>query len=230
MPANFGNMITIEGSGGLYGTSTFFRGFSDPTVPLIKATRSGNRVRDWEFRLRGLNFDGQKLDGTSLDLEYAQLSIFEDLRFNSHGSDTGTGIPFRIGAHTCNACEFRDIQLTQNRNQAEILRASDFRWRGGATHTNWGAGGVQRESGLYISAPPNNPPNEIAGPGLVEDIHAEGGEITITGVRNMSYKRGFHNNANVRIQNATNAHWDCDRVWYGASLEVNAVIKCSNNT
>lgn len=165
------NHFSIEGPGGFNGNS-IWRGFSDG--PLIKVYKDH---RDWELRFKGVSFEGP---GTSLDIDYVQLGIFEDLRFVFHEEP-----PFII-RHS-NLTEYRDIFVTENTVPAEMLRTNDFRWRGGAVEDHRG-----RNGGLHIEGPDRTLPNSYPGPGLIEDRHQEGTKVKIKGVDDLTILRGYH--------------------------------------
>lgn len=235
-----GSMLTIEGAGGGYFGSHFVRKAGTGTTALLSASHD----RDWELRLQGLGFFGGWIayssgqppvehffDGPSLRIRYAQLCIFEDLRFSYHGSDTSTGqegAPFIVGETDCDACVFKDGNVVWNRAKGEIVNASDARWVRGATHSNWGkdaAGnpGVQRESGIRFKAPIEPNP----GPLVVSDVHCEGGGILIEDFLAPSYLRGYHNAARVDLSNCTDVHYDCHGVYFNsAGLYVDGLPQC----
>lgn len=215
VPMSSGNLITIQG-GGDWGSGQLNR-LASFNAPLIRAGKS----REWEFRLRGLLFDGWNESGPALRLEYVQLSLFDDIRVQRFGGPE----PFSVGhAGATSASEFRDIQLNHNEYPAVIHNASDVRWRGGASHATWGGW----SSGLTIYGGPHTPATAVGGPVLVEDIHMEGSVIRIEDAYAVTFRGGFIYVSQVRIDRSTPVHVDCNGYYYAGGLWVNGVLRCAN--
>jgi hypothetical protein len=217
------SFVTIEG-GGTFG-SGLYRAFhdNDTTRALIEAYYSERR--HWHLRLRGLVFSGAVgaehtvfYRGQALRVDHAQLSLFEDLRFQNF---TGAR-PFTIGAaHATSAAEFRDVVLDWNEREALILNASDVRWRGGALQTDWGT----RGSGLIIRGIRHDPPpagrGRIAGPVLIEDVAMEGSGIHVIDVHKPTFRGGYIMGSSISMVNVTNPFVQCNGYFAGALMVVN---------
>jgi hypothetical protein len=197
LPLNAGGRFVLE-AGGNWASGQINR-LAAFKQPLISAGHS----RDWEFRMRGLLFDGWQLDGPALVLEYAQISQFEDILIQRFG---GGEPPFSVGVGGfTSATEFRDCNINWNEAPSLVANVTDVRWRGGAVQTLWGNDKARcglRFTGA-VHAPFPDPRNSIGGPLKVEDVHQEGSNIWIDGVQKVSVTGGFRVAGNVYITNST---------------------------
>ncbi len=219
LPMWAGNVVTIE-AGGDWGSGQINR-MGSFAQPLIRF----RHTRDWEVHVRGLRFDGWNLCGPALDVGYAQLSTFDNIvvqRFDCPD-------PFSAGRYgALSATEFRDVQLNWNNYPAVLYNAADVRWRGGAIQSTWAP--QQWNSGLVIIGQPHNPPLTVGGPVLVEDLHAEGSDLVVKNVHEVTVLRGYWHVANARLSNNVGVHFDCNGLFTsGGGLYVNGVRMCQED-
>lgn len=216
LPQASGNLLVLEGncdwgSGQLNRMASFAR-------PLIYAGKS----REWEFRIRCLLFDGWNHAGPAMQLGYAQLSLFDDVRIQRFGGRA----PLSVGAlGATSATEFRDVLLNHNEYPGEIHHASDVRWRGGASHSVWGGW----DSGLTIRGTPAVLGYAVGGPVLVEDIHMEGGVLRIEDAQAVTFRGGFLFVAQIRIARSAPVHVECNGYFFAGGLWVDGVRRCAND-
>lgn len=195
-PALVGQFLTICGPGAGYRGAMIWRMF-DSDRPLIRFAHTNRRQWDWELRLRGIGFAGNGRQGSSLDIEYMQLSIFDDVDFRNHLSE-----PYWIRDGSVN--KLLHVGHFYNARPGQFLNQSDFEIRGGNVHSDWGS----RNAGMNITGAPHDPPpngNSIGGPGIIAQHHNEGCKVKISNVRRLRYEGGYHLASTVELVNCVSS-------------------------
>lgn len=216
-----GHCITIQGPGSGYRGAMCWRMFDG--APLLRFAHHGNgRQWDWELRLKGVGFEGNNRTGSSLDIEYMQLSIFDDVDFRNHLSE-----PYWIRGGSVN--KLLHAGHFYNARDGQFLSQSNFEIRGGNVHSDWG----QRNAGINITGAPHNPPpngNSIGGPGIIAQHHNEGCKVTVTGVRRLRYEGGYHLASTVEIKDCVSPSVATyGATWCQSKLTINGTAHAVNN-
>lgn len=222
-PQMAGQHLTICGGGSGYRDSTFSRLF-DGAAPLLKFSHTGNgRQWDWELRLRGIGFDAYNHSGVSLDIDYMQLSEWNDVDFRNHLSE-----PY-IVHDGVSGNRFINIGHFYNKLDGQLLNITDVSIEGGNAHSDW----KERMGGIHITGGPHNPPpkgNSISGPGHLRDFHNEGCRIRVEGLRRFRIEGGYHLGADVVINGAPGSSIDpYNASWCQSRAILNGVAIVVNN-
>lgn len=165
------NQVAIHGYGGFNGSQ-------------IWGTIAAKHDRDWEIRLKGVAFMGDK---SSLLFDYVQHTILEDVIFINHKEP-----PFIFSDGS--AVTFRDVQIRENRQKAILNGVTNIRWYGGMIEDH--EPGVDRVR-LHIKGPRRDRSNSYPGTVMIQDVRRELADILIEGMDDVTIFGGYHLASNI---------------------------------